>query len=528
MRVEFRHIFLLPIMVLVGIVVLASAGRLLAESPAADNSGMPSIDVTPSREPAESPARTGAKVYWLPIREEITPRLTLFVKRTLEKAKEAGVDYVILDINTPGGLGSAMEDIGKDIASLEEVTTVAFVNTDAASAGAYISLSCDIIVMAEGSQVGSSALIFVSPSGGIMEVSEEIREKMVSHARALFRAMAKRKGRNPDLAEAMVDQRIWLKWVTIEKEDNTVEHRIMTKEEADEFVSESSDPRKIVCEDIVTDKQLVNLDYKQAVKYGFADGWIEQGEGHETVLNYLGLKEPQIFEYEPTISENLYNIITSPFVTTLLLLLAVGGIYMEFTTPGFGVPGIIGCGALLLILTIGFVLDTANVWTVMLVFAGIILLAVELFVIPGFGVTGLLGVIFMVAGITLSLVPFGIPDTSWEMGYLLVTLRNVGLGIAGSVVLVVVLLRVLPRTPGLSRIALQAAERVEQGYVSSSAELRSLTGSRGVAITKLRPAGKAEFGEGQFQVVAEGEFIEKGENVEVIDVTGNRIVVRKA
>ena len=191
-------------------------------------------------------------------------------------------------------------------------------------------------------------------------------------------------------------------------------------------------------------------------------------------------------------------------------------------------PGIVGCGALLLILTIGFVLDTANVWTVMLVFAGIILLAVELFVIPGFGVTGVLGVALMVAGITLSLVPFVIPDTSWEMGYLLVTLRNVGLGIAGSVVLVLVLIRVLPRTPGLSRIALQTAERVEQGYVSSSAELRSLTGSRGVAITNLRPAGKAEFGEGQFQVVAEGEFIEKGENVEVIDVTGNRIVVRKA
>ena len=523
MHTRFQHIGLLTIALLVGVIAMTSAGWLLAEAPANDTTGTPDANGTTPQEPAQPAARTGAKVYWLPIREKITPRLTLFVKRTVEKAKKNNVKYIILDIDTPGGGVDATVEICNELAGLKEIRTIAFVNKEATSGGAFTAFACNEIVMVAPSTIGSAMGIYSVPG----QVPEPVEEKGQAYLRSKIRSFASRQGHNPDLAEAMVDMRECLKWVEVLQGEQFLEHRIIRAEDMQREQREAYENGQTIneIEDIVTSEKLLNLTDGEALKYGLAATVVNN---RDELFDYLGLKDPEVLEYEPTVSETMYNIITSPFVTALLMLLAIGGIYMEFTTPGFGVPGILGCGALLLILTIGFVLDTANVWTVMLVFTGIILLAVELFIIPGFGVTGALGVVFMVGGITLSLVPFVIPDTPWETAYLLATLRNVAIGIAGSVVLILVLIRVLPHTPGLSRIALRTAESVEQGFIVPSEELRSLTGSRGVAITKLRPAGKAEFGEGQFQVVAEGEFIEKGENVEVIDVTGNRIVVRKA
>ncbi len=523
MHTRFQHIGLLTIALLVGVIAMTSAARLLAEAPANDTTGTPDANGTTPREPAQPAARTGAKVYWLSVREDITPRLALFTMRTIQKARENKADYIVIDINTYGGRIDTMDEICGELTSVENIRTIAFINKKATSAGANIAMACDEIVMVAPSTIGSAMGIIVTPG----EPVKPVPEKWLSYLRSDIRAIAAKKGHNADLAEAMVDMRVCLKWVEVLQGEQFLEHRIIRAENMQRERLKAYENGQTINEigDIVTDEKLLNLTDGEAMKYGLAAAVVNN---RDELFDYLGLKDPEVLEYEPTVSETMYNIITSPFVTALLMLLAVGGIYMEFTTPGFGVPGVLGCGALLLLLTIGFVLDTANVWTVMLVFVGIILLAVELFIIPGFGVTGALGVVFMVAGITLSLVPFVIPDTPWETAYLLATLRNVAIGIAGSVVLILVLIRVLPRTPGLSRIALRTAESVEQGFIVPSEELRSLTGSKGVAITKLRPAGKAEFGEGQFQVVAEGEFIEKGENVEVIDVTGNRIVVRKA
>lgn len=518
-----RHILALAVLLLVGAVALMNMGRILAETPAGGEPAASSSEETSLSR--EQPAyRTGVKVYWLSIREEITPRLTLFAKRTIEKAKESGAEYIILDINTPGGRVDATVEICNELTGLEKIRTIAFLNKEATSGGAFIAFACREIVMVSPSTIGSAMGIYAVPG----EIPKPVEEKGQSYLRSKIRSFAAQQEHNPDLAEAMVDISVSLKWVAVKNRNGElVEHRIVRSENLQRERTEAREKDLTIEEikDIVTDTKLLNLTDDEALKYGLAAAVVNNREG---LFEYLRLKDPQIVEYEPTISEAVYNLITSPFVTTILLLLAVGGLYMEFTTPGFGVPGIVGCGALLLLLTIGFVLDTANVWTVLVVFAGIILLAVELFVIPGFGVVGVLGIVFVVAGIVLSLVPFYIPETPWEMDYFLATLRNVGIGMVCSVALVVILLKSMPHVPGLSRLALKTEETAEKGFISSSAELRSLMGAKGAAITTLRPAGKAEFGDRQFQVVAEGEFIESGEKVEVIDVTENRIVVRKA
>lgn len=488
------------------------------------NADIPPTDSTRS-ETAE-PLRSGVKVFIVPIHSEIGTQTAYYVKRSIEEARRDKAQYFILDINTPGGLSSAMEEIGKDIAAIEDMTTVAFINTDAASAGAYISIACDKIVMATGSQIGSAALIFISPDGGIMEVSDETREKMFSHARALFRSMAKRKGRSPDLAEAMVDQKIWIQWLVIRGSDGAAEKIIATKENAEKILDKAAKEEKTieVREDVVTDTQLVNLDYEQAVKYGLADASVEDRDG---LFRYLGLDNPVIIKVEPNFSEDFFGFLTNPFLRMILFMVGMAGIYMELKTPGFGVPGILGISAIGLIILISFVIGTANLWEVLLVFAGVILLAVEIFVIPGFGITGIAGLACIFFGMILSLVPFTIPETDWAWDVLFEAVRDVVFGLAGSLVVMALLIRFLPRAPVFRRLELVTSASAEEGFVVPSEEMKLLLGRKGVAVTSLRPSGKADFGDSRFQVVAEGEFLDSGDEVEVIDVTGNAVTVRK-
>ncbi|MFH1551091.1 MAG: NfeD family protein [Planctomycetota bacterium] len=481
----------------------------------------------PESEPPAKPLRSGVRVYIVPIHGGIGTQTVLYVKRSIEAARADKAEFFILDIDTPGGLSSAMEEIGEDIADLEEMTTVAFVNTDAASAGSYISLSCDRIVMAEGSQVGSAALIFIGPDGSIIEMSEEIREKMVSHARAAFRKMAKRKGRSPDLAEAMVDWRIWIKYFKIRSKDGTERIEIVRTEDEVEFKSKLPEGDEIIEEDtIVDDKHLVNLDYEEAVKYGFADKWIK-GNDRETLFEYLGLVDPDVTEAEPTFTEGFFAFLNSPLLRTLLIMIGLAGIYLELKTPGFGVPGIVGLSAIAMIMLISFVIGTANIWEVLLVFIGVILLAVEVFVIPGFGITGILGIACIFFGIILTLVPFTIPRTDWAWGYLLERVRDLVAGFVASLVAFFLLIRLLPKTSIFRRLELLTTASAEEGFIVPSEEMKALLGRTGVAVTKLRPVGKAEFGNRQFQVVAEGDLLDAGDEVEVIDVSGNKVTVRK-
>jgi len=205
---------------------------------------------------------------------------------------------------------------------------------------------------------------------------------------------------------------------------------------------------------------------------------------------------------------------------------------MELKTPGFGVPGIVGGASILLLILISSIIGTANIWEIVLVFVGIVLLAVEVFVIPGFGVAGIAGLLCIFVGILLSFLPFlpfiDMPQTDWAENYLFDRIRDIIVGFTGAAVLLLVLIRLLPSTPVFRKITLAAAASTEEGFIAANTDQKTLLGKSGIAVTKLRPVGKAEFNGEQYQVVADGDFIEEGCAVEVISVNGNSITVRKA
>jgi membrane-bound serine protease (ClpP class) len=222
-------------------------------------------------------------------------------------------------------------------------------------------------------------------------------------------------------------------------------------------------------------------------------------------------------------------VITGAAVTSLLVLVGLAALYLEITSPGFGVPGTIAIIAFLIIFLGGALLGTVGSLEIILFLLGVVLLIVEIFLIPGFGVTGVSGILLMITALILSRQEFVIPRVPWQWDIFLRNLRNVGFGFVGSLVLLVFLLRIFPRTPGLKRLILESKEDTLAGYTVQSAESSALlTGRQGNAVTVLRPAGKADF-EGEILVVeTDGEFIEAGTPVEVIEVSGNRIVVRRA
>jgi membrane-bound serine protease (ClpP class) len=248
----------------------------------------------------------------------------------------------------------------------------------------------------------------------------------------------------------------------------------------------------------------------------------------EALYELMGIRATSVGALEPSAPDRIVSVITGAAVTSLLVLIGLAALYMEITSPGFGLPGTIAIIAFLVIFLGGALLGTVGSLEIILFLLGVILLVVEIFLIPGFGVTGISGIVLMVVALVLSRQEFIIPRVPWEWTIFLKNLRNVGFGFAGSLVLLVVILRLFPRTPGLKRLILESSQETIAGYTVQSLETSALlTGRKGTAVTALRPAGKADF-DGEILVVeTDGEFIEQGSAVEVIEVSGNRIMVRR-
>jgi membrane-bound serine protease (ClpP class) len=226
--------------------------------------------------------------------------------------------------------------------------------------------------------------------------------------------------------------------------------------------------------------------------------------------------------------DRIVSVITGAAVTSLLVLVGLAALYLEITSPGFGVPGTVAIIAFLIIFLGGTLLGTVGSLEIILFLLGIILLVIEIFLIPGFGVTGISGIILMISALILSRQEFVIPRVSWQWDIFLSNLRNIGFGFVGSLVLLVLLLRIFPRAPGLKRLILESSQETTAGYTVQSLETSAvLAGRRGTAVTALRPAGKADFDGEVLAVETDGEFIEPGSLVEVFEISGNRILVRR-
>ncbi len=435
-------------------------------------------------------------VYVIPVKGMIERGLLYVIRRGVAEAEQNKANAIILDMDTPGGRLDAAEEI-VNIISSTKIKTYTFVNHDAISAGAIIALATDKIYMAPGSRIGDAMPIMMSPIGDAKEVPEGLREKAVSPTAALIRSAAQRKGHDPLLAEAMVRPEIEYK-IGDEVICKKGELLTLTNVEAERLVGEKNKQHPLLSSGTVA--------------------------SIDELLGKIGLQDSKVVTLQITYLEKIARYIE--LLSALLLIGGLLGLYIEFKTPGFGMPGILGT-LLLLIWFWGYhIAGMAGMGEIILFITGVMLLIIELFFIPGFGIIGITGIALMVTALFMGMVEH-YPGQSWlSISHKLIqaSIRNLGISLAVSFVLMMILAKFLPKTHAFQKVMLGATLAPEKGFVASE-QTGDIIGMQGTAITSLRPAGIGLFGENRLAVVTRGDFIEKDTPIVVAETHGNRIVV---
>jgi membrane-bound serine protease (ClpP class) len=416
-------------------------------------------------------------VYVARVEGVIDLGLAPFVQRVLDEAAAAGAAAVVLEINTFGGRVDAAVVI-RDALLGTPLKTVAFIDKRAISAGALISLAAKTIVMADGSTIGAATPVQAEAEG-----ARSVSEKTVSYMRKEFRATAESRGRPPLFAEAMVDP-------------------------------------DVVIPGVIEKGKLLTLTTTEALKHKVAD---VRADTLPAVLDHLRLGGADVRRVSENWAEHVVRVLTHPILSSVLMTIGMLGIIVELRTPGLGVPGALGITSLALFFWGHWLVRLAGWEELLLMAAGLILLALELFVIPGFGVAGIFGIVALGGGLTLSLIGAG---ATWDL--VLDALGRVALSGLLALGGFAVLVRFLPRLPFGQRLVLDTALGALTGAAPDAPDDRRWLGKQGTTGSPLRPAGVADFEGERVDVVSRGEYIEAGEPIEVVHVEGNRIVVRRA
>ena len=454
------------------------------------------------------------------------------IKRRTQIALDEGADYLIYEIETYGGWVDSGDNISKyfilEIA--DRAHTVAYVNTEAISAGAMIAVSCGDIIMRKNTTIGDCAPI---TPGGKLEGVE--REKAESFVRATFERAA----------EANKYPRILLKaMVSIGTEVYRVKNIETGQYEFYETEQLPKDANKFDLEGkelVVKSDELLTLTASKAAEYGIARAVVDDVNG---ALEFFAQRDGVEFAGAPVVletnwSEDMVRWLNSPVVMGLLLMVGLLGLYVEFNTPGLGLAGLVAVICFTILIGSKYLIGLANWVEVVLFVVGILLLLIELFLIPGFGVIGFSGILCILIGLFGMLIknppdqlPW--PETDFDWQWFNSGVLSIALGFVGFVVLAVLLAKYIPRMAFMSGLILAPA-MAKQGTeveVSMTAppeggQMKLTVGQTGEAISRLRPAGKAIFSDAVVDVVAEGEFIDKGMKIKIIEIHGNRVVVRE-
>ncbi len=407
----------------------------------------------------------GETVYFIPVEGPVEAGLLKFIERSLDEAEKNNATMIVLEIHTPGGAVDAATNIGKRIRD-SEIPIVAYIHTDALSAGAYIALNADAIYMASNGRMGAATVI--TGDGNAAD------DKATSAWLAAMRTAAEHNDRDVKYALGMADKDVDLPEVDAEK------------------------------------GKLLTLTAEQAIEVGYAEGI---ADSKRQLLESLGYTNASVVNMEVSFAEKLARFITHPIVVPILLSIGSLGLVLELYSPGFGIPGIMGASALLLFFFGHLVAGLAGLESIILFIIGIVLILLEFFV-PG-GILGLIG--------------FGAIITSLFLATDNIAHMAVSLLIAIGITLLVsiILFKVFGKKMRLlKKIILSDSTSTESGYISNISRV-DLIGIEGFALTTLRPSGTALINNERIDVVTEGGYIEKNKKVVVVKTDGTRVVVRE-
>jgi membrane-bound serine protease (ClpP class) len=417
------------------------------------------------------------KVLIMEIKNEIDPRMTRYVELALKEAADKKVDLVIIEMDTYGGVLTDAKEIVDKIMDFKSPVWV-YINSDAASAGALISIACDSIYMSPGASIGAATV--VDGTG------EKAPDKYQSYMRSIMRATAEENGRDPQIAEGMVDEQLEIKGI----------------KEAGKIITFST---------------------SEALKHGYCEAKVNS---IEEILQRNKIGNYQRIQFELGAAEKIISLVLNPFISGILILIIIAGIYFEMQTPGLGFAGLAALVALVLYLVPYYLNGLAENWEIIAFFIGIVLIAFEIFVIPGFGVAGISGIILTIASLVLIMLNNDAFDFEFvSMKDILYALAAAMGGMLGGTVLLFVAGANLSNTRLYKKVALTHTQDSKQGYVSNPI-VESLKGKTGVAQTVLRPSGKVIIDGQLYDAYTRGDFIEKGQPIEVISDEGPALKVK--
>ena len=425
-------------------------------------------------------------IYQIDIDKEIGSTTWRYLRTGLHQARENGAKAVVLRLNTYGGTVVHADSMRTAILNCP-LPVYAFVDNNAASAGALIAIACDSIYMRSSASMGAATV--VNETGAAMP------DKYQSYMRATMRATAEAHGkdstgnwrRNPLIAEAMVDERI--------------------------VVPHLCDSGKVL-----------TLTASEAIAQRYCEGTVESVD--ELIAQQLHRNRYTLEQFEPSLFDEIAGFLTNPALQAILVTLIFGGIFMELKTPGVGLPAAVACTAAVLYFAPLYLDGLAANWEILIFVVGVILLIFEIFVIPGFGIAGISGFTLIFAALVLALVGNVNFDFEFVPG------REIGRGLitvsAGFIIYFVLLLlffKKLTSKGPIGRLALNSAQDKDEGYIGVPPELQQYIGQTGEAATILRPSGKVVIDGTQFDAVALHGYIEQGATVRVVKYENAQLYV---
>lgn len=420
--------------------------------------------------------------YKINLKKEVGSTTWIYVQNGMQEARRLNAKGIILHMNTYGGTVVHADSIRTAILN-SEIPVYAFIDNNAASAGALIAIACDSIYMRKGANMGAATV--VNQSG------EKMPDKYQSYMRATIRSTAEAHGadtiitakgdtlirwkRDPRIAEAMVDERV-------------------------------------VIPGLIDSTKVLTLTAQEACKLGYCEAIVENTD--DIVRHRLGEKEYILKEYTPSWFDEVKGFLTNPAIQAILIMIIIGGIYFELQTPGIGFPSAAALVAAILYFAPLYLDGLAANWEILIFVLGVILLLLEIFVIPGFGITGVSGIVLITAGLILSLINninfnFG-PVNKTEATRSIFTVIA---GITGAFLLVIYFSHKIGRGRMFRRLALDTVQDATPEELTAT---RKMSGRQGVAVTGMRPSGKVRIDEELYDAVALHGYIEKGTPVRVV------------
>jgi len=426
-------------------------------------------------------------VYHVPIQGTIDMGLPHYLQRVINQAESKEAVAIIIEIDTFGGRVDAATQM-KDIILDSKVTTVAFINKRAISAGALISLSCDSIFMTAGASIGAATAVDLK--------GEKASEKVISYMREEMASTAEANNRSRDVATAMVDEELSIPFIVNNFGDT------LTSKDVEGF----------------SEGKLVTLSTNMALLLGIAD---KELNNIDDILNHMNLENADKVEIKESWSEMLVRFLTNPTVAPLFMSLGMLGLFFEIKSPGFGVPGILGLACLALFFGSHLLVGLADMTEFIILFSGIILILLEILVIPGFGIAGISGIVLCFYAFFKMLIGVYPSPEDYQAAYM-----GLSMGIITSIIAGVILYKTLPHTTIYKRLIPFTPQKSEEGFTISKG-YETLIGEQGTTITDLRPVGKVEIKGKSYQAFSHGDYIDKDEEIIVDGVDENQLLVKK-